>query len=103
MVQAYRISEEVRLEEISMEYQYSQSEAEEARKIAETDEGFIGNFLSWVDGSKKAKRKTASNKEGIASEHNKNKASQETRLQTISEIIKEISERTLSNRTKVIK
>lgn len=103
MVQAYRISEEIRLEEISMKYQHSQSEAEEARKIAETDEGFFGNFLSWVDGSKKAKRNTASNKESVASEHNKNKTSQEARLQTISEIIKEISERTLSNRTKVIK
>jgi len=102
IVQAYKIAEEKRLEKFSEKYQSSHSEAEEARRIAEEDEGLLGNFWSWINGSKEDKRNEAKNKESIASEDNKEKLSQEKKLQTISEIIKEISERTLSNRTKII-
>ena len=103
MVEAYNISEKMRLEEISTKSEHSQNEAEEARKIAETDEGFFGNFLSWIDGSKKEKRNEASSKESVASEHNKNRTSQERKVQTIVGMIKEISKCNLSDRSKVIK
>lgn len=103
MVQAYKVSEEKRLRTISNDYKYSENEARAAREKAEVDKGMFWNFISSVSGSRKADRNEASRKEDIANNKSESKSTQESKVETITDIIKEISDRNLSYRSRAIK
>lgn len=103
IAESYKVYEDMRLKAISINYQLSKEEANKARAAANVNEGFLGNFLSWLDGSKDIKRADASTKESIANSRSEDKLDQERKIENISDIIKELSERNLSHRARAIK